>query len=88
MALHFFAIEFDLSEPHDQRRDGKYKGTANILRKYLGDYLIASYLDIVQESGYDDAYVKEIEVTFVLHYLCDGLDLHIYLGDGLVFTMM
>ncbi|KAG5544219.1 hypothetical protein RHGRI_016838 [Rhododendron griersonianum] len=43
------------------QRDGKYKGTANILRKYLGDYLIASYLDVVQESGYDDAYVKEIE---------------------------
>lgn len=45
----------------DSPKDGKYKGTANILRKYLGDYLIASYLDIVQESGYDDAYVKEIE---------------------------
>ena len=36
--------------------------TANLLRKYLGDFLIASYLDVVQESGYDDAYVKEIEV--------------------------
>ncbi|XP_058219645.1 protein translocase subunit SECA2, chloroplastic isoform X2 [Rhododendron vialii] len=47
----------------DSPKDGKYKGTANILRKYLGDYLIASYLDVVQESGYDEPYVKEIEVN-------------------------
>ncbi|XP_057469284.1 protein translocase subunit SECA2, chloroplastic isoform X2 [Actinidia eriantha] len=47
----------------DSAKDGKYRGTANLLRKYLGDFLIASYLDVVQESGYDDAYVKEIEVN-------------------------
>lgn len=35
---------------------------ANLLRKYLGDFLIASYLNVIQESGYDDSYVKEIEV--------------------------
>lgn len=45
----------------DSARDGRYRATANLLRKYLGDFLIASYLDAVQESGYDDAYVKEIE---------------------------
>lgn len=44
-------------------RDQKYQVTANLLRKYLGDYLIASYLNIIQESGYDDSYVKEIEVS-------------------------
>ncbi|KAA8528155.1 hypothetical protein F0562_035594 [Nyssa sinensis] len=45
----------------DSTKDGRYRGTTNLLRKYLGDYLIASYLDVVQESGYDDGYVKEIE---------------------------
>ncbi|KAK3034124.1 hypothetical protein RJ639_034476, partial [Escallonia herrerae] len=45
----------------DSTKDGRYRATTNLLRKYLGDFLIASYLDIVDESGYDDAYVKEIE---------------------------
>lgn len=45
-------------------RDGRYRGTTNLLRKYLGDFLIASYLDVVLESGYDDSYVKEVEVIF------------------------
>ncbi|CAK9160349.1 unnamed protein product [Ilex paraguariensis] len=45
----------------DSAKDGRYRTAANLLRKYLGDTLIASYLDIVQESGYDDAYIKEIE---------------------------
>ncbi|XP_022870346.1 protein translocase subunit SECA2, chloroplastic isoform X3 [Olea europaea var. sylvestris] len=45
----------------DSTKDGKYRSTVNLLRKYLGDFLIASYLDVIQESGYDVAYVKEIE---------------------------
>ncbi|KAM7257777.1 hypothetical protein ACFE04_013518 [Oxalis oulophora] len=45
----------------DSTKNGKYRWTSNLLRKYLGDFLIASYMDAVQESGYDDVYVKEIE---------------------------
>ncbi|KAL7086182.1 hypothetical protein ACP275_14G323700 [Erythranthe tilingii] len=45
----------------DSIKDGKFRSTVNLLCKYLGDFLIASYLDIIQESGYDSAYVKEIE---------------------------
>lgn len=44
-------------------RRGKYTGSVNLLRKYLGDFLIASYLDVIQESGYDDTYIQDIEVT-------------------------
>lgn len=40
---------------------GSYQGAAILLRKYLGDFLIASYLEVIRESGYDDSYVKEIE---------------------------
>ena len=40
----------------------------NLLRKYLGDFMIASYLNVIQESGYDDLYVKEIEVASLLHF--------------------
>lgn len=43
-------------------RDGKFRSTVNLLCKYLGDFMIASYLDVIQESGYNGAYVKEIEV--------------------------
>lgn len=46
-------------------RDGRYRVTANILRKYLGDLLITSYMNIIQESGYAEEYVKEIEVTII-----------------------
>ncbi|KAL3504266.1 hypothetical protein ACH5RR_034107 [Cinchona calisaya] len=45
----------------DSTKDGKYRVTVNLLRKYLGDFLIASYLNVIQESGYDAAYIKEIE---------------------------
>ncbi|KAH7567937.1 hypothetical protein JRO89_XS07G0193600 [Xanthoceras sorbifolium] len=45
----------------DLTKNGKYRTTINLLRKYLGDILIASYVDVVQESGYDDAYVNEIK---------------------------
>ncbi|XP_031281639.1 protein translocase subunit SECA2, chloroplastic isoform X2 [Pistacia vera] len=40
----------------DLTKEGRYKANINLLRKYLGDFLIASYLDVVQESGYDDVY--------------------------------
>lgn len=50
-------------------RYGKYREMVNFLRKYLGDFLIASYLDVIQESGYDAVYVKEIEVTFFFSLL-------------------
>lgn len=45
----------------DSAKSGKYAATVNLLRKYLGNLLIASYLHAVQESGYDNAYVEEIE---------------------------
>ncbi|CAA2958244.1 translocase subunit SECA2, chloroplastic isoform X1 [Olea europaea subsp. europaea] len=53
----------------DSTKDGKYRSTVNLLRKYLGDFLIASYLDVIQESGYDVAYVKEIERTVLVKTL-------------------
>lgn len=46
-------------------RNGRYRVTINLLRKYLGDFLIATYLDAIQESGYGDDYIKEIEVNFI-----------------------
>ncbi|XP_012571928.1 protein translocase subunit SECA2, chloroplastic isoform X2 [Cicer arietinum] len=48
---------------------GKYRTTSNLLRKYLGDFLIASYLEVVEESGYDDRHVKEIERAVLLKTL-------------------
>ncbi|KAI3460557.1 hypothetical protein Pfo_017220 [Paulownia fortunei] len=45
----------------DSIKDGKFRPAVNLLCKYLGDFLIASYLHVIQESGYDSAYVKEIE---------------------------
>ncbi|KVH94053.1 SecA Wing/Scaffold [Cynara cardunculus var. scolymus] len=45
----------------DSLKDGRYRVTANLLRKYLGDLLIASYTNTIQESGYAEEYVKEIE---------------------------
>ncbi|XP_047334402.1 protein translocase subunit SECA2, chloroplastic [Impatiens glandulifera] len=53
----------------DSIKDGKMRATVNLLRKYFGDVLIASYLDTVQESGYDDGYVKEIERTVLVKTL-------------------
>ncbi|KAA3457166.1 protein translocase subunit SECA2, chloroplastic isoform X1 [Gossypium australe] len=54
----------------DSTKNGRYRPTTNLLRKYLGDILIASYLNIVQESGYDDAYIKEIENILLLPRTC------------------
>ncbi|KAK8597285.1 hypothetical protein V6N13_001915 [Hibiscus sabdariffa] len=45
----------------DSTKNGRYRPQVNLLRKYLGDVLIATYLNTVEESGYDDAYIKEIE---------------------------
>ena len=45
-----------------QSRKGRYTNTVNLLRKYFGDFLIATYLNAVQESRYDDAYISGIEV--------------------------
>ncbi|MQL82076.1 hypothetical protein Taro_014519 [Colocasia esculenta] len=53
----------------DALRKGRYGGTANLLRKYLGDFLIATYLEDVQDSGYDDAYVQEIERAVIVKTL-------------------
>lgn len=55
-------------------RDGIYRTTVNLLRKYLGDFLIASYLDVLQDSGYDDSYIKEIEVRFLPDVFCATLN--------------
>lgn len=61
--LNFFIAIFWLHMSDFCARYGKYREMVNFLRKYLGDFLIASYLDVIQESGYDAVYVKEIEVT-------------------------
>ncbi|KAL1309846.1 hypothetical protein AAHE18_17G207500 [Arachis hypogaea] len=53
----------------DLIENGKYRTTSNLLRKYLGDFLIASYLNVVEESGYEDKYVKEIERAVLLKTL-------------------
>ncbi|GAB4862107.1 Protein translocase subunit SA2, chloroplastic [Ancistrocladus abbreviatus] len=53
----------------DSSMDGKYRLTTNFLRKYLGDFLIASYVDLVKESGHDDTYVKEIEKAVLMNTL-------------------
>ncbi|CAA6660403.1 unnamed protein product [Spirodela intermedia] len=53
----------------DTSRKGRYGGSLNLLRKYLGDFLIATYLDDVQNSGYDEAYVREIERTVIVKAL-------------------
>lgn len=45
----------------DLTKNGRYRATTNLLRKYLGDILIGSYLSVVQESRYDDVYIKEVE---------------------------
>ncbi|CAH9128439.1 unnamed protein product [Cuscuta epithymum] len=50
----------------DSIKGGKYKVTVNYLRKYLGDFLIASYLNVIQESGYDAGYANEIERAVLL----------------------
>ncbi|BFG20151.1 hypothetical protein CerSpe_064250 [Prunus speciosa] len=56
-------------------KNGRYHATTNLLRKYLGGFLIVSYLDVIEESGYDDAYVKEVERAVLVKTLdCFGRD--------------
>ncbi|GER40310.1 protein translocase subunit SecA [Striga asiatica] len=50
----------------DSIKEGSFRQTVNLLCKYLGDFLIASYLDVVQESSYDSVYIKEIERAVIL----------------------
>ncbi|KAE8713435.1 Protein translocase subunit SECA2 [Hibiscus syriacus] len=57
----WLAICFDGST-----KNGRYRPEVNLLRKHLGDVLIATYLNTVQESGYDDAYIKDIELLIFL----------------------
>ncbi|XP_031495817.1 protein translocase subunit SECA2, chloroplastic isoform X1 [Nymphaea colorata] len=40
---------------------GRYQFSVNLLRKYLGDFLISSYAEMVQDSGYDYGYIQEVE---------------------------
>ncbi|KAI3873057.1 hypothetical protein MKW92_026432, partial [Papaver armeniacum] len=53
----------------ESSKSGPYQVTCNLLRKYLGDVLIGSYLDAIQESGYDDVYIKEIEKAVLVKAL-------------------
>ncbi|KAL3641737.1 Protein translocase subunit SA2, chloroplastic [Castilleja foliolosa] len=53
----------------DSIKDGKFRSTVNLLSKYLGDFLIALYLDVIQESGYDSLYVKDVEREVLLQTL-------------------
>ncbi|CAI0608094.1 unnamed protein product [Linum tenue] len=50
----------------DSYKNGRYRTTTNLLRKYLGDFLIASYCSVIEESGYDDTYIREIERAVLL----------------------
>ncbi|KAI0496253.1 hypothetical protein KFK09_022567 [Dendrobium nobile] len=53
----------------DAAKKGRYQVTANLLRKYLSDFLIASYLELVHESGFDDTYIQEVEREVMLKSL-------------------
>lgn len=67
-------------------RSGRYRTSINLLRKFLGDYLIASYLSVVQESGFDDGYVKEIEVQCLFLNLWVWVSLQRLIGFALLKT--
>ncbi|GJN07355.1 hypothetical protein PR202_ga25179 [Eleusine coracana subsp. coracana] len=53
----------------DTSKKGKYTNTVNLARKYFGDFLIATYLNAVQESRYDDTYIRGIEREVLLKTL-------------------
>uniref|UniRef100_A0A0D9XQ08 chloroplast protein-transporting ATPase n=1 Tax=Leersia perrieri TaxID=77586 RepID=A0A0D9XQ08_9ORYZ len=53
----------------DATKKGRYTYIVNMLRKYFGDFLIATYLYAVQESRYDDAYIRGIEREILLKTL-------------------
>ncbi|KAL6270834.1 hypothetical protein ACE6H2_027745 [Prunus campanulata] len=46
----------------DFTKNGRYHATTSLLCKYLWRFLIVSHLDVIEESSYDDACVKEVEV--------------------------
>ncbi|GLJ48217.1 hypothetical protein SUGI_1018150 [Cryptomeria japonica] len=48
---------------------GKYQDNVNLLRKYFGDFLIASYIEAVRDSGYDNTYAQEVERAIALKAL-------------------
>ncbi|OQU83077.1 hypothetical protein SORBI_3005G072100 [Sorghum bicolor] len=62
--MRWFAICVD-----DTSKKGRYTNTVNLLRKYFGDFLIATYLNAVQESRYDDGYISGIEREVLLKTL-------------------
>ncbi|CAN6374574.1 unnamed protein product [Urochloa humidicola] len=62
--MRWFAICVD-----DTSRKGRYTNTANLLRKYFGDFLISTYLNAVEESRYDDTYISGIEREVLLKTL-------------------
>ncbi|KAL6868239.1 hypothetical protein ACP4OV_015084 [Aristida adscensionis] len=53
----------------DTSKKGRYTNTVNLLRKYFGDFLIATYLNAVQDSRYDDTYISGIEREVLLKTL-------------------
>ncbi|WVZ53734.1 hypothetical protein U9M48_004638 [Paspalum notatum var. saurae] len=53
----------------DTSKKGRYTNTVNLLRKYFGDFLIATYLNAVEESHYDDSYISGIEREVLLKTL-------------------
>lgn len=62
--MRWFAICVD-----DTSKKGRYTNTVNLLRKYFGDFLIATYLEVLQESRYHDAYIRGIEREVLLKTL-------------------
>ncbi|KAL5204810.1 hypothetical protein ABZP36_009681 [Zizania latifolia] len=62
--MRWFAICDD-----DTLKKGRYTNIVNMLRKYFGDFLISTYLDAVQESRYDDTYIRGIEREILLKTL-------------------
>ncbi|KAM3293667.1 hypothetical protein ACQJBY_036922 [Aegilops geniculata] len=63
-AMRWFAMCVD-----DTTKKGRYTNIINLLRKYFGDFLIATYLEVLQESRYHDAYIRGIEREALLKTL-------------------
>ncbi|KAJ3671636.1 hypothetical protein LUZ60_007715 [Juncus effusus] len=52
---------FSICSDDNNAKQGRYLGVINLLRKYFGDFLIACYLEAIDELGYDYSYIREIE---------------------------
>uniref|UniRef100_A0A453HJF9 chloroplast protein-transporting ATPase n=1 Tax=Aegilops tauschii subsp. strangulata TaxID=200361 RepID=A0A453HJF9_AEGTS len=63
-AMRWFAMCVD-----DTSKKGRYTNIVNLLRKYFGDFLIATYLEVLQESRHHDAYIRGIEREALLKTL-------------------